>query len=93
MCGRYVITKPVLKSDKLVKSFTQVQDKDNYNAHPSENLPVLRKYNNGNALEYLNWGIIPFWAKNKDFKPLINARLETIDTNHLFQNLLNHKDV
>ena len=37
MCGRYVITKPVLKSDKLVKSFTQVQDKDNYNAHPSEN--------------------------------------------------------
>ena len=60
MCGRYVITKPVLKSDKLVKSFTQVQDKDNYNAHPSENLRVLRKYNNGNALEYLNWGIVPF---------------------------------
>ena len=38
MCGRYVITKPVLKSDKLVKSFTQVQDKDNYNAPNLKNV-------------------------------------------------------
>ena len=88
MCGRFVITKPVLKSDKLVKSFTQVQDKDNYNAHPTQNLPVVRKYTNGNALEYLNWGIVPFWAKNKDFKPLINARLETIDIKPSFSKLI-----
>ena len=51
MCGRYVITKPILKSDKFVKSFTQVQDKDNYNAHPMQNLPVVRKYTNGNDVD------------------------------------------
>ena len=41
--------------------------------------PVIKKYKNGNTLEKLKWGIVPGWAKKKDFKALINARLETID--------------
>ena len=88
MCGRYVITKPILKSCKIVKSYTQVKDENNYNAHPLQNLPVIRKYTNGNALEYLNWGIVPIWAKNKYFKPLINARLETVDIKPSFSKLI-----
>ena len=46
--------KTCIKIRKIVKKFINVQDKDNYNAHPQQNLPVLRKYINGNALEYLN---------------------------------------
>jgi hypothetical protein len=34
MCGRYVVTNPVSKTDKLVKSAIQVEDNENYNAHP-----------------------------------------------------------
>ena len=34
MCGRYVVTNPVSKTDKLVKSAIQVDDNENYNAHP-----------------------------------------------------------
>ena len=79
MCGRYVITSPVTKTKKLVKSAIQVEDNENYNAHPFQKLPVIKKYNNGNTLENLKWGVVPSWAKQKDFKPLINARLETID--------------
>ena len=79
MCGRYVITNPVTKTKKIVKSAINTNDIENYNAHPYQELPVIKKYTNGNTLEKLKWGMIPSWSKKKDFKPLINARLETID--------------
>ena len=88
MCGRYVITSPVTKTKKLVKSAIQVEDNENYNAHPFQKLPVIKKYNNGNTLENLKWGVVPSWAKQKDFKPLINARLETIDEKVSFKKLI-----
>ena len=88
MCGRYVITKPVDKSKNLVKSSTNVKDEENYNAHPSQLLPVIKSYSNGKTLENLNWGIIPSWATQKDFRPLINARLETIDEKISFKKLI-----
>ena len=88
MCGRYVITNPVSKTKKIVKSAIQVEDNENYNAHPYQKLPVIKKYINGNTLENLTWGIIPSWSKKKDFKPLINARLETIDEKISFKKLI-----
>tara|TARA_B100000614_G_scaffold60499_1_gene53587 strand:+ start:707 stop:1327 length:621 start_codon:yes stop_codon:yes gene_type:complete len=88
MCGRYVITNPVSKTKKIVKSAIQVEDDENYNAHPYQKLPVIKKYINGNTLENLTWGIIPSWSKKKDFKPLTNARLETIDEKISFKKLI-----
>ena len=76
------------KTSKLVKSAIQVEDIENYNAHPYQKLPVIKKYKNGNTLENLKWGLIPSWAKNKDFKALINARLETIDEKISFKRLI-----
>ena len=78
MCGRYVITKPVSKTKGIVKSVIGVEDDENYNAHPKQNLPVIKPYTNGKTLESLQWGLTPSWAREKDIKPLINARLETI---------------
>ena len=88
MCGRYVVTNPVSKTKRLVKTAIKVEDKENYNAHPYQDLPVIKKYTNGNALENLKWGIIPSWLKKKEFKPLINARLETIDEKVSFKKLI-----
>ena len=79
MCGRYVITNPVSKTKKFIKSAINVEDIENYNAHPYQKLPVIKKYINGNTLENLKWGILPSWLKKKDFKPFINARIETIN--------------
>ena len=93
MCGRYVVTSPVSKTKKLVKSAIQVDDNENYNAHPNQILPVIKKYKNGNTLENLKWGLLPNWAKDKDFKSLINARLETIDEKVSFKKLLKISDV
>ena len=88
MCGRYVVTNPVSKTEKIVKSAIQVDDIQNYNAHPYQKLPVIKKYKNGNTLENLRWGLIPGWAKDKEFKALINARLETIDEKISFKKLI-----
>ena len=88
MCGRYVVTNAVTKTNKMVKSAIQVEDIENYNAHPYQNLPVIKKYTNGNTLENLKWGIVPSWSKKKEFKPLINARLETIDEKISFKKLI-----
>jgi len=89
MCGRYVVKNPVTKTSSLVKSAIQVEDFENYNAHPYQKLPVIKKYKNGNTLENLQWGLVPNWAKNKDFKALINARIETIDEKVSFKKLIN----
>ena len=79
MCGRYVVTKPVTKTAGLVKTNIKVEDRDNYNVHPTQKLPIIRSYNNGKALESCDWGLVPSWAEGKkDFRPLINARLETL---------------
>ena len=88
MCGRYVITKAKEKTSLLVKSTTTVKDEENFNAHPTQSLPVVKSYSNGKTLEILKWGIVPSWAKQKDFRPLINARLETIDEKVSFKKLI-----
>jgi putative SOS response-associated peptidase YedK len=88
MCGRYVVTNPVSKTNKLIKSAILVENDENYNAHPYQKLPVIKKYRNGNTLENLKWGLIPSWAKEKEFKALINARLETINEKVSFKNLI-----
>ena len=43
MCGRYVITKPVTKTTNFVKTNIKVENGDNYNAHPTQKLPVIKK--------------------------------------------------
>jgi putative SOS response-associated peptidase YedK len=89
MCGRYVVTKPVTKTADLVKTTIKVEDRDNYNAHPTQKLPIIKSYTNGKALENCDWGLVPSWAADKkDFKPLINARLETLVEKVSFKKLI-----
>ncbi len=89
MCGRYVITRPVSKTADIVKTNIKVEDNDNYNAHPTQKLPVIKSYTNGKALEYCEWGLVPSWSKKMDkFKPLINARMETLMDKVTFKNLI-----
>ena len=89
MCGRYKITKPVTKTVDLVKTNIKVEDSDNYNAHPTQQLPIIKSYTNGKALELSEWGLIPGWSKKLDkFSPLINARKETLMEKITFKKLI-----
>jgi len=55
------------------------QPKDIINGFDYPLLPVL-KSNSQEAFQFLNWGLIPYWAKNEDIrKNTLNAKLETIE--------------
>ena len=72
MCGRFTIRKPVTKTVDIVKTNIKVEDNDNYNAHPTQQLPIIKSYTNGKALELCEWGLVPAWSKKLDkFSPLI----------------------
>ena len=89
MCGRYKITKPATKTADLVKTNIKVEDSDNYNAHPTQKLPIIKSYTNGKALELCEWGLVPSWSKKLEkFSPLINARKETLMEKITFKNLI-----
>ena len=89
MCGRFTIRKPVTKTVDIVKTKIKVEDSDNYNAHPTQQLPIIKSYTNGKALELCEWGLVPAWSKKLDkFSPLINARKETLMEKVTFKNLI-----
>ena len=89
MCGRFTIRKPVTKTVDIVKTNIKVEDSDNYNAHPTQQLPIIKSYTNGKALELCEWGLVPAWSKKLDkFSPLINARKETLMEKITFKNLI-----
>ena len=89
MCGRYIISKPVTKTADIVKTNIKVENIDNYNAHPSQKLPIIKSYSNGKALELYEWGLVPNWSKKLEkFSPLINARKETLMEKVTFKNLI-----
>ena len=89
MCGRYVVNAAVSKTSGIVKTNIKVEDSDNYNAHPTQKLPIIKPYTNGKALEIHEWGLVPEWSKKlENFKPLINARVETLMEKITFKNLI-----
>jgi putative SOS response-associated peptidase YedK len=78
MCGRYTIH----SSDEIADRFEVFGPGDisaNYNAAPTQDLPVITSGADGRKLEIMRWGLIPVWAKDtKIGYKLINARAETV---------------
>lgn len=87
MCGRFQLS---VKGRHISERFNvEVFDefyKPNYNAAPSQKLPVITN-TEPTKLNYFKWGLIPFWAKDPKigFK-MINARSETIGEKPAFKN-------
>ena len=86
MCGRFQLS--VKGRHIKVRFNVEVFDefyKPNYNAAPSQELPIITNTEPG-KLSYFKWGLIPFWAKDPKigFK-MINARSETISEKPAFK--------
>jgi putative SOS response-associated peptidase YedK len=89
MCGRYAITKAAKKTKNIVQNNEGVDDTDNFNAHPTQLLPVIKKDNDSLTLTNYHWGLVPKWSeKMQDFRPLNNARLETLMEKRTFSGLV-----
>lgn len=78
MCGRFVIIPDDLKARFDIFG-NIVGIKPNYNAAPSQHLPVVTFDGEHNQLELMEWGLIPHWSKVKHTGySMINARIETL---------------
>ena len=89
MCGRYSITKVVKKTKNIVQNNEGVVDSDNYNAYPTQHLPIVKKDEDSLTLTNYYWGLVPKWSeKMTDFRPLNNARLETLMEKRTFSGLI-----
>jgi putative SOS response-associated peptidase YedK len=78
MCGRYTL-EPV---DQILERFditgAELELEPNYNVAPTQHMPVVVR-NSPNRLEFMQWGLIPFWAKDSKIGyKMINARAESV---------------
>lgn len=92
MCGRYVIEDFQELSETLRQiPFQSLWDfQPNWNAAPSQLLPVIVNAEDGLLMQPMSWGLIPAWTKAGE-KPKvtpINARSETVSEKPMFRNLI-----
>ena len=79
MCGRFTIFIPLDQLVKLFNIFDPPPLMPSYNVCPGQQIPAVRCMADINKLDYLHWGLIPSWAKDKSIShKLINARAETV---------------
>ena len=98
MCGRVIQASP---PDQLgLKIIDALDPRDNrvtgdpfgnvpprYNGAPSQQLWVIRRnpQTGERSLDLLQWGLIPYWCKDKPKPPPINAKAETVDRLPMFR--------
>lgn len=78
MCGRYVAR---LQAAQLAEwdLIRNVPEFESYNVAPTQSVPVVRHMPEGNVVDLVHWGLIPFWAKGVPPKySTINATVEKI---------------
>jgi putative SOS response-associated peptidase YedK len=92
MCGRFTLT---VDPGQLQEAFPWVDFPEGvaqrYNIAPTQPVGVVP--NDGlNRLDFYNWGLIPFWAKDpKIGNRMINARSETIAEKPSFRGSFKYK--
>lgn len=92
MCGRFTLT---VDPGQLQEAFPWVDFPDQipqrFNIAPTQPVAVIP--NDGtNRLDFFNWGLIPFWAKDpKIGSRMINARSETIAEKPSFRGSFKYK--
>lgn len=86
-----------LTLDQLAELF-EVSDRPNfaanYNAAPTQELPVVRRGKEGEPrLSLIRWGLVPHWSRTgpQGSKPLINARAETAAEKPTFRTALKRR--
>ena len=91
MCGRYTITGPQDIAERF-KVTLPGPIKPNYNAAPTQDLPVITEDGNGKRLEIMRWGFVPGWSKDtKIGYKLINARAESVFEKPMWKKVITNR--
>jgi putative SOS response-associated peptidase YedK len=93
MCGRFTLD---IKPELLVELFGLAEIPSilpRYNISPTQQIPVIRRYGDGqNHLDFLHWGLIPSWSKDKSIgSKMINARSETVTEKPSFRQAIRYR--
>jgi putative SOS response-associated peptidase YedK len=99
MCGRYTLTKtPRELAGRFNAKLLTEEGKPRYNIAPGQLIPVviaqpeaINQCDSSREIVDMKWGLLPFWAKDKKMKPLINARAETLAEKPMFKKALTTK--
>ena len=97
MCGRYTITKP---GEILDEAFDELEARGlepdrssaqsellttaRYNLAPTQLAPVIVQDEFSALARSMRWGLVPAWSQGPAGAPLINARIETVDSKRSF---------
>ncbi|WP_409251092.1 SOS response-associated peptidase [Bacillus sp. SCS-153A] len=93
MCGRYTLTTPY---EELMEQFLidEVVDEwgPRFNVAPSQMVFSVIANKGKRRAGPIQWGLVPFWVKDpRKWKPLINARSESLEEKASFKHLLNKR--
>lgn len=91
MCARYMMT----SSPEAIRALFRYAERPNFpprdEIFPSEPIAVVIGVGPARYFRLMRWGFLPVWAKDpRDFKPLINARLETAAEKPAFRGAMRH---
>lgn len=80
MCGRYSL---ISNMDELQQRFGfragDLRYTRRYNVAPTQEILAVTNTGEGNRVQFMRWGLIPFWAKDSKIgSRMINARAETV---------------
>lgn len=79
MCGRYLITSTLEAIRKVFDVLESPNLQARYNVAPTQQVPAVRRGEEGRELVQFRWGLVPFWAKDLSIgAKMINARSETV---------------
>ena len=91
MCGRFTLATDLNAVAKAFGVNPSLQAQPRYNVAPTQEVVSILR--NGSAhMEWLQWGLIPSWAKDETIgAKMINARAETLAEKPSFKRLLRSK--
>ena len=91
MCGRFTLATDLNAVAKAFGVTPSLQAPPRYNVAPTQEVVSILR--NGSAhMEWLQWGLIPSWAKDETIgAKMINARAETLAEKPSFKRLLRSK--
>lgn len=87
MCGRFglFVTPEVLEEYFALDELATVPE-PHYNLTPGQAVAVVREHDGKRSLAALQWGLIPFWAKDATIgRRLVNARLDSLAAKPAFR--------
>ncbi|MDQ6643924.1 MAG: SOS response-associated peptidase, partial [Chloroflexota bacterium] len=88
MCGRFTLATDLNAVAKKFGVIPSLQASPRYNVAPTQEVVSILR--NGSVhMEWLQWGLIPSWAKDETIgAKMINARAETLAEKPSFKRLL-----